>query len=89
MENASYTYPYLLKFEFISSNLRRSFRSVVVAKEGEKVDKKSVLEILKENFTNWQLPHNDDIRLIEAIPKTSAGKFDKKLLRSGMHSGKY
>ncbi|EMJ46745.1 long-chain fatty acid--CoA ligase [Leptospira santarosai] len=61
----------------------------MVAKEGEKVDKKSVLEILKENFTNWQLPHNDDIRLIEAIPKTSVGKFDKKLLRSGIHSGKY
>ncbi|MDI7172400.1 long-chain fatty acid--CoA ligase [Leptospira santarosai] len=61
----------------------------MVAKEGEKVDKKSVLEILKENFANRQLPHNDDIRLIEAIPKTSVGKFDKKLLRSGIHSGKY
>ncbi|UVD73933.1 long-chain fatty acid--CoA ligase [Leptospira borgpetersenii] len=61
----------------------------VVAKEGEKVDKKSVLDILKENFANWQLPHSDDIRLIEAIPKTSVGKFDKKVLRSGINSGKY
>ncbi|MBW0435972.1 long-chain fatty acid--CoA ligase [Leptospira yasudae] len=56
----------------------------VVAKEGESVDKKSVLEILKENFANWQLPHNDDIRLIDAIPKTSVGKFDKKVLRAGL-----
>ncbi|TGL79082.1 long-chain fatty acid--CoA ligase [Leptospira yasudae] len=56
----------------------------IVAKEGESVDKKSVLEILKENFANWQLPHNDDIRLIDAIPKTSVGKFDKKVLRAGL-----
>lgn len=56
----------------------------VVAKEGETVDKKSVLEILRENFANWQVPHQDDIRLIDAIPKTSVGKFDKKVLRAGM-----
>ncbi|TGK18328.1 long-chain fatty acid--CoA ligase [Leptospira kmetyi] len=61
----------------------------VVAKEGENVDKKSVLEILRENFANWQVPHQDDIRLIDAIPKTSVGKFDKKVLRAGMAEGKY
>ncbi|MBM9499059.1 long-chain fatty acid--CoA ligase [Leptospira sp. 201903071] len=54
----------------------------VVAKEGEAIDKKSILEVLKVHFANWQLPNHEDIRQIETIPKTSVGKFDKKVLRT-------
>jgi len=36
---------------------------------------------LKEaGFASWQLP--DRIELIDAVPKTSVGKFDKKVLRA-------
>ncbi|GAB4348015.1 MAG: long-chain fatty acid--CoA ligase [Immundisolibacter sp.] len=33
------------------------------------------------NFAKWQIPYADDIHLIDAIPRTSVGKFDKKVLR--------
>lgn len=54
----------------------------VVPREGETVEKKAIIEELKKHFAHWQIPHQDDIRFIEAIPKTSVGKFDKKVLRA-------
>jgi fatty-acyl-CoA synthase len=33
-----------------------------------------------QGFASWQLP--DRIELIETVPKTSVGKFDKKVLRA-------
>lgn len=44
-----------------------------------KVSKDELLGFLKKSFAKWQLP--DDIIFIDEIPKTSVGKFDKKLLR--------
>lgn len=44
-----------------------------------KVSKEDILEFFKEKFAKWQLP--DDIVFLESIPKTSVGKFDKKVLR--------
>ncbi|MCZ6473860.1 MAG: long-chain fatty acid--CoA ligase [SAR324 cluster bacterium] len=41
----------------------------------------AILAHLSERFAKWQLPVLEDIRLIEQIPKTSVGKFDKKVLR--------
>jgi fatty-acyl-CoA synthase len=35
--------------------------------------------LLERGFANWQLP--DRIELIEEVPKTAVGKFDKKVLR--------
>ncbi len=42
---------------------------------------------LGQRFAQWQLPRLEDIRFIEAIPKTSVGKFDKKALRRRMSEG--
>ena len=39
---------------------------------------------LASAFAKWQLPVDEDIRVIAQIPKTSVGKFDKKVLRSQM-----
>lgn len=36
-------------------------------------------EFLGEHFAKWQLP--DAWAFIEAVPRTSVGKFDKKVLR--------
>ncbi|PJZ50582.1 long-chain fatty acid--CoA ligase [Leptospira saintgironsiae] len=53
----------------------------VVPVEGKQVDPKKIHDRLKDNFAHWQLPKLDDIRSVSAIPKTSVGKFDKKILR--------
>jgi fatty-acyl-CoA synthase len=41
-----------------------------------------VLTALGPHFADWQLPSPEDIRFIDQIPKTSVGKFDKKVLRA-------
>lgn len=40
---------------------------------------REILDMLAESFAKWQLP--DSIEFIEEVPKTSVGKFDKKVLR--------
>jgi fatty-acyl-CoA synthase len=37
------------------------------------------MEFLRPQLAKWALP--EEVRLIEAVPKTSVGKFDKKVLR--------
>ncbi|MBI3394522.1 MAG: long-chain fatty acid--CoA ligase [Spirochaetia bacterium] len=44
-------------------------------------DSKIVRDLLSEKFAHWQVPKSADIRVVDAIPKTSVGKFDKKALR--------
>lgn len=43
------------------------------------VTKEEIRDFLRDKFARWWLP--DDIVFIEEIPKTSVGKFDKKVLR--------
>lgn len=45
--------------------------------------KKDIIEHLRPRFASWELP--DDIVFIDAVPKTSVGKFDKKVLRVQYH----
>ncbi|MBX3464793.1 MAG: long-chain fatty acid--CoA ligase [Planctomycetes bacterium] len=42
---------------------------------------------LAASFPRWQLPRREDVRLVDAIPKTSVGKIDKKLLRRRLRDG--
>ncbi len=42
--------------------------------------KDEIIEYLQPRVAKWWLP--DDVVFIDAIPKTSVGKFDKKVLRS-------
>jgi fatty-acyl-CoA synthase len=37
---------------------------------------------LARHFAKWQLPRLADVRRIDAVPKTSVGKFDKRRLRA-------
>jgi fatty-acyl-CoA synthase len=46
-----------------------------------KVTQEEVREFLKDKVAKWWLP--DEIRFIDEVPKTSVGKFDKKVLRAG------
>ncbi|HEX6483619.1 MAG TPA: long-chain fatty acid--CoA ligase [Ktedonobacteraceae bacterium] len=44
------------------------------------VTKEEIIEYLRPRVAKWWLP--DDVVFIDAIPKTSVGKFDKKVLRA-------
>jgi len=51
----------------------------VVLKPGRQASKEEIIEFLTPKFPRWWLP--DDVVFIAEIPKTSVGKFDKKVLR--------
>jgi len=51
----------------------------VVLREGASVTAEQLREFLAASFAKWQLP--DAWTFIEAVPRTSVGKFDKKVIR--------
>jgi fatty-acyl-CoA synthase len=42
---------------------------------------------LARSFAKWQLP--DAWAFIDQVPRTSVGKFDKKVVRQGFADGRY
>ena len=44
------------------------------------VTQEEVIEFLRDKVVKWWLP--DEVRFIDEVPKTSVGKFDKKVLRA-------
>jgi len=44
------------------------------------VTKDEILAFLEPRFAKWWLP--DDVLFVDSIPKTSVGKFDKKVMRA-------
>jgi fatty-acyl-CoA synthase len=50
-----------------------------VVKADDSVTAEELLAYLGEHVAKWQVP--DDVVFIDAVPKTSVGKFDKKVLR--------
>jgi fatty-acyl-CoA synthase len=57
----------------------------VVRKKGSSVSAEDLVEHLKSRVAKWWLP--DEISFIDEVPKTSVGKFDKKVLRERLESG--
>ena len=51
----------------------------VVPQPGQRIEAAEILEFLCPQLARWALP--DAVVFIEAVPKTSVGKFDKKVLR--------
>jgi len=51
----------------------------VVPKPGSALEPGEILEFLRPQLARWALP--DAVEIIDAVPKTSVGKFDKKVLR--------
>jgi fatty-acyl-CoA synthase len=51
----------------------------VVKKPDQDVTKDELIEFIAPSFPKWWLP--DDFVFVDEIPKTSVGKFDKKVLR--------
>jgi fatty-acyl-CoA synthase len=51
----------------------------VVLEPGVTLTKDEILDFVRPKLAKWQVP--DDVVFIEAVPKTSVGKFSKKTLR--------
>ncbi len=52
---------------------------VPVPEHKDDITKEELIEFLRPQVASWWLP--DDVVFVEEIPKTSVGKFDKKVLR--------
>ena len=46
----------------------------------DRVTREEILQFLEPRFAKWWLP--DDVLFVASIPKTSVGKFDKKVMRA-------
>jgi fatty-acyl-CoA synthase len=57
----------------------------VVLREGSEAGPDELLEHLRGRVAKWWLP--DEFAFIDEVPKTSVGKFDKKVLRSRLSLG--
>ncbi len=57
----------------------------VVPKPGSEVDPKHLVDFLSDRVAKWWLPGK--VAILTEIPKTSVGKFDKKVLRKAFASG--
>ncbi len=62
--------------------------ALVVPKEAAKgsLTKEAILDFIRPHFAKWQLP--DDVLFVDAIPKTSVGKFAKRVARE-QYAGHY
>ena len=59
--------------------------ATIVLKEGASADAAQLREFLGDKVARWQLPERWSF--IEAVPKTSVGKFDKKRVRADYAGG--
>ena len=57
----------------------------VVLREGASATAPELVEHLRGRVAKWWLP--DEFAFVPEIPKTSVGKFDKKMLRAGLTEG--
>jgi fatty-acyl-CoA synthase len=61
--------------------------ATVVVREGASVTPEQLREHLSQSFAKWQLP--DAWTFVDHVPRTSVGKFDKKVVRKGFAEGRY
>ncbi len=61
--------------------------ALVVLSAGAKVTGEQIGQHLAKSFAKWQLP--DEILFVDALPLTSTGKLDKKVIRAQLHDRGY
>ncbi|CAN5297875.1 long-chain fatty acid--CoA ligase [soil metagenome] len=59
--------------------------AAVVLREGASVSTDELRAFLATDFANWQLPEH--FAFVDAVPRTSVGKFDKKVIRQQYADG--
>ncbi len=89
LENELMSHPDVLEAAVIAKpDERWSERPLccVVLRDSAAVDAPQLVEHLRDRVAKWWLP--DEFAFVAEIPKTSVGKFDKKVLRSRLAEGK-
>ena len=61
--------------------------AMVIKKSGAELSMEQVLKHCESKFAKWQLP--DDVLFVDAIPLTSTGKMDKKVVRAKLGADGY
>jgi len=84
LENAIMAHPKVLEAAVIGLEhpkwSERPVAYVVLRPDAGEVSEDEIKEFLGERVAKWWLP--DEVRFIDEVPKTSVGKFDKKVLRA-------
>jgi acyl-CoA synthetase (AMP-forming)/AMP-acid ligase II len=90
LENALMSHPKVMEAAVIAiPDVRwqeRPLAAVVLAPGVDSIYEVELLDYLAGHFAKFQLP--DRIVVLDALPKTSVGKFDKKVLRQQFAEGK-
>jgi fatty-acyl-CoA synthase len=86
LENALVAHPGVVEAAVIGiPDSRWDERPLACVVAGAQVDPGELMAFLTERVAKWQVPEN--WAFVQAIPKTSVGKFDKKALRTQYESG--
>jgi len=88
LENALMSHPDVLEAAVIAKPDERWTErplACVVCAEGKSPSPEDLRKHLEPQVAKWWLP--DEFAFIEAVPKTSVGKFDKKVLRGQLAEG--
>jgi fatty-acyl-CoA synthase len=88
LENAAMGHPAVLEAAVIGvPDAKWDERPLVavVLREGSTTTIDELHQYLSDKVAAWQLPENWTV--IDEVPKTSVGKFDKKRLRADYHDG--
>ena len=85
LENAVMAHPKIIEAAVIGlPHPRWDERPVVYAvprpEFKDQITEQEVIDFLRDKVAKWWLP--DEVRFIDEVPKTSVGKFDKKVLRA-------
>ncbi|MBI3964781.1 MAG: AMP-binding protein, partial [Chloroflexi bacterium] len=82
LENAIMAHPAVLEasvFAVFHEKWQERPVAAVVLRPGATATEADILDVLRPKFAKWWLP--DAVLFVDAVPKTSVGKFDKKVLR--------
>ncbi|MGN6088465.1 MAG: long-chain fatty acid--CoA ligase [Actinomycetes bacterium] len=88
LENALMAHPAVLEASVVGVPDERWGErplATVVVREGQSVSAEQLREFLADKVARWQLPER--WAFIDAVPKTSVGKFDKKVIRQRYAEG--
>jgi fatty-acyl-CoA synthase len=88
LENAIMAHPQVLEAAVVAVPHERWGErpcACVVREEGSGLDRERLCEFLGERVAKWWLPER--VEFIVEVPKTSVGKFDKKVLRAQLADG--
>jgi fatty-acyl-CoA synthase len=85
MENLVLAHPGVLEAAVVGrlDEVRDEVPVIFIVKRdaAQHVEPQAIIDLIGTKFALWQLPRPEDVRFVPALPKTSVGKLDKKVIR--------